>query len=39
MVASEQHLCQTIVQFEKTRVLPRKLPTGSIHDFNFATAP
>ncbi len=31
MVASEQHLYQTIVQFDKTVVLPRKLPNGSIH--------
>ncbi len=32
MVTSEQHLYQTIV-------LPRKLATGSIHDYLFATAP
>ncbi len=32
MVASEQHLYQ-IVQFDKTIVLPRKLATGSIHDY------
>ncbi len=32
MVVSEQHLFQTIVQFDKTIVLPRKLATGSIHD-------
>ncbi len=31
MIASEQHLYQTIV-------LPRKLATGSIHDYFFATA-
>ncbi len=39
MVASEQHLCQTIVQFDKTIVLPRKLPTGSIHDYFFCYCP
>ncbi len=34
MVASEQqHLYQTVVQFDKTIVLPRKLATGSIHDY------
>ncbi len=38
MVASEQHLYQTIVQFDNTIVLPRKLATGSIHDYLFATA-
>ncbi len=32
MVASEQHLYQTIV-------LPRKLATGSIYDYLFCTAP
>ncbi len=37
MVASE-HLYQTIVQFDKT-ILPRKLATGSIHDYFFAAAP
>ncbi len=30
MVASEQHLYQTIVQFEKTILLPTRLATGSI---------
>ncbi len=35
MVPSEQHLYQTIVQFDKTVVLPRKLATGSIHDYMF----
>ncbi len=29
MVASEQHLFQTIVQFDKTIVFPRKLAMGS----------
>ncbi len=38
MVATDQHLFQTIVQFDKT-VFPRKLATGSIHDYFFATAP
>ncbi len=33
VVASEQHLFQTIVQFDKTIVLHRKLATGSIHDY------
>ncbi len=32
MVASEQHLYQTIV-------LPRKLATGSIHDYLFGYCP
>ncbi len=32
MVASEQHLYQTIV-------LPRKLATGSIHDYLFCNCP
>ncbi len=36
---SHQHLYQTIVQFDKTIVLPRKLATESIHDYLFATAP
>ncbi len=39
MVASEQHLFQTIVQFDKTIVLPRKLETGSIHDCLFCYCP
>ncbi len=33
VVASEQHLHQTIVQFDKTIVLPRILTTGSIHAY------
>ncbi len=33
MVASVQHLYQTIVQFDKTIVSPRKCATGSIHGF------
>ncbi len=33
MVSSEQHLYQTIVQFDKTLVLSRKHKTGSMHDY------
>ncbi len=39
MVASEQHLYQTIVQFDQTIVLSRKLATGSIHDYLFCYYP
>ncbi len=39
LVASEQHLYQTIVQFDKTIVLPRKCATGSIHDYLFCYCP
>ncbi len=39
MVASEQHLFQTIVQFDKTIILPRKLATGSVHDYLFHYCP
>ncbi len=39
IVTSEQHLYQTIVQFDKTIVLPRKLATGSIHDYLFWYCP
>ncbi len=39
MVASEQHLFQTTVQFDKTIVLHRKLATGSIHDYLFCYCP
>ncbi len=39
MVASEQHLSQAIVQFDKTIVLHRKLAKGSIHDYNFLLLP
>ncbi len=35
MVASEQHLFQTIAHFDKTIELPRKLATASIHDYLF----
>ncbi len=30
---------QTIVQFDKTITLPRKLATGSIHDYLFCSPP
>ncbi len=39
IVASGQHLYQTIVQFDITIVLPRKLATGSIHDYLFSYCP
>ncbi len=39
MVTSEQHLYKKIVQFDKTIVLPRKLSTGSIHDYPFCYCP
>ncbi len=39
MVAPEQHLYQTIIQFDKTKVLPRKLATGSIPDNIFCDCP
>ncbi len=39
MVASEQDLYQTMVQFDKTIVFPRKLATGSIHDYLFCYCP
>ncbi len=39
MVASEQHVFQTIVQFDKTIVLPRQLATGSMHDYLFGYCP
>ncbi len=39
MIASEQHLCQIIVQFDKTIAKPRKLATGSIHDYFFCYCP
>ncbi len=35
MVASEQHLYQTILHFYNTIQLPRKLATGNIHDYLF----
>ncbi len=39
MVASEQHLYQTVVQFHKTIVLTRKLAKGSVHDYLFCYCP
>ncbi len=39
MVATEQHLYQTIVQFDKTIVLPRKFATGCIYDYPFCYCP
>ncbi len=39
MVASEQHLYQTIIQFDKTIVFHRKHATGSIHDYIFCYCP
>ncbi len=39
IVTSEQHLYQTIVQFDKTIVLPRNLATGTIHDYLFCNCP
>ncbi len=38
-IISEQYLYQTIVQFDKTIVLPRKRATGSIHDYLFCYCP
>ncbi len=39
IVTSEKHLYQTIVQFDKTIVLPRKPATGNIHDYLFCYCP
>ncbi len=39
IVTSEQHLHQTIVQFDKTMILPRKRATGNIHDHLFCYCP
>ncbi len=39
IVMSGQHFYQTIVQFDKTIVFPRKLTTGSIHDYLFCYCP
>ncbi len=39
ILVSEQHLFQTIVQFDKTIGLSRKLATGSIHDYLFCYCP
>ncbi len=32
IVTSEQHLYQTVVHFDKTTILPRKLATGNMND-------
>ncbi len=37
--ASRQHLYQTIVQFDKTIVLPKQFAIGSIHDYLFCYCP
>ncbi len=39
IVTSRQHLYQTIVQVDKTIVLPRKLATGSICNYLFCYCP
>ncbi len=39
IVTLAQHLYQTIVQFDKTILLPRKPSTGSIHDYLFCYCP
>ncbi len=39
IVTTEQYLYQTIVQFDKTIVLPRKLATGNIHYYLFCNCP
>ncbi len=39
IVTSQQHLYQTIVQFDKTIVLPRTFVTGNIHDYLFCYCP
>ncbi len=39
IVTSEQHLYPTIVQFDKTVLVPRKLATGNIHDYIFCYCP
>ncbi len=38
MLASGQHLYQTIVEFDKI-VLPRKLASRGIHDYHFFLMP
>ncbi len=38
-IVTSGHLCQTIVQFDKTIVLPRNPATGSIHDYLFCNSP
>ncbi len=39
MVALEQHLYQTRIQFDKAIVLPRKLVTESVHHYYFCYCP
>ncbi len=39
MLASENHLYQTIVQFDKTIVLHRKLASRSTHGYIFCYCP
>ncbi len=39
IVTSAKHFYQTIGQFDKTIVFPRKLATGSIHDYLFCCCP
>ncbi len=39
IVAPEQHLYQTIVQFDKTIVLPQKSETGSVLGYHFCYCP
>ncbi len=34
-IVTSEHLYQTIVQFDETIVLPRKLATGNMHDYFF----
>ncbi len=38
-IVTSEHLYQTIVQFDKTIVLPRKLAAGNIHDYLFCYCP
>ncbi len=38
-IVTSEHLYQTIVQFDETIVLPRKLATGNIHDYLFLVLP
>ncbi len=39
IVTSEQHLYQTIVQFDKTIELPRKFAIGSKHNYLYCYCP
>ncbi len=38
-IVTSGHFYQTIEQFDKTIVFPRKLATGSIHDYRFCYCP